>query len=69
MLSVNLPPLRSRNRDVIIASMQILAQLSEEMGTEPKVLGQNLIDTILDYEWPGNFREIRKFFDPSFFDD
>jgi len=43
---------------VIIASMQILAQLSEEMGTEPKVLGQNLIDTILDYEWPGNFREL-----------
>jgi len=58
VLSVNLPPLRSRNRDVIIASMQILAQLSEEMETEPKVLGQNLIDTILDYEWPGNFREL-----------
>jgi two-component system response regulator GlrR len=58
VLSVNLPPLRSRDEDAIIASMQILARLSEEMDEGPKILGQNVIDTILDYDWPGNFREL-----------
>jgi len=58
VLSVNLPPLRSRDEDAIIASMQILARLSEEMNEDPKILGQNVIDTILDYDWPGNFREL-----------
>ncbi len=58
VLSVNLPPLRSRDEDALIASMQFLARLSEELDEDPKILGQNVIDTILDYDWPGNFREL-----------
>ena len=58
VLSVNLPPLRSRNRDVIIASMQILAQLSEEMGATPKCWDKTSLTRSSTMSGPGNFREL-----------
>jgi transcriptional regulator with PAS, ATPase and Fis domain len=55
-----LPPLRARSREdlseLITATFNAL---SMNMSGSPRVLGDDVIDCLIAYPWPGNIRELR----------
>lgn len=57
---VNLPPLRERRSDIMLLAGQFAIQMCRELGL-PLFPGfsQRARDTLLDYRWPGNIRELK----------
>lgn len=55
---VNIPPLRERIDDIVPLANVFLNQLNKKYGLK-KYLSPHSITTMLDYEWPGNIRELR----------
>jgi len=55
-----LPPLRARSRedlsDLITATFNAL---SMNMSGSPRALGDDVVDCLIAYPWPGNIRELR----------
>lgn len=56
---VRLPPLRERGVDIIEIADSYIATFSERMGRQRPKLTQESIVALLNYEWPGNIRELR----------
>jgi len=57
---VNLPPLRERRSDIMLLAEQFAIQMCRELGL-PLFPGfsQRARETLLDYRWPGNIRELK----------
>lgn len=58
VISVNLPPLRSRMEDVPLLVNHFLARFSEENGLPTRHFSAEAMRTLLNYQWPGNVREL-----------
>jgi len=56
-LVLEVPPLRSRPKDVIALAEHFLVQLRPELG--PRRLGRDVRPLLLHHAWPGNVRELR----------
>lgn len=56
-MRLHLPPLRQRKDDINDLANYKIDLLCNEFGLEPKSLGEDLLDTLKDYNWPGNVRE------------
>ncbi len=57
---VNLPPLRERRSDIMLLAEQFAIQMCRELGL-PLFPGfsERARETLLDYRWPGNIRELK----------
>ena len=58
VFTINLPPLKERKEDIIPIAEMFLQELNAKYGTN-KVLADVTIDTMQNYYWPGNIRELR----------
>jgi DNA-binding NtrC family response regulator len=58
VISLELPPLRSRREDIPLLAAHFLKYYAEENSTEHRSLSPEAMRIILDYEWPGNVREL-----------
>jgi len=58
VISVNLPPLRSRMEDVPLLVTHFLARFSEENGLPTRHFTADAMRPLLNYGWPGNVREL-----------
>ncbi|NYF89593.1 sigma-54 dependent transcriptional regulator [Tunturiibacter empetritectus] len=58
VISLELPPLRSRREDIPLLASHFLKFYAEENGTETRSLSPEAMRIIMDYEWPGNVREL-----------
>jgi DNA-binding NtrC family response regulator len=58
VISLELPPLRSRREDIPLLAAHFLKFYAEENGTEDRSLSPEAMRIIMDYEWPGNVREL-----------
>jgi DNA-binding NtrC family response regulator/tetratricopeptide (TPR) repeat protein len=58
VLSIELPPLRARQGDVLLLADRFLAQACRDYGLHPKALTAEARAAILRYPWPGNVREL-----------
>ena len=56
VITVNLPPLRERNEDVVLLVEHFLAQHAE--AGSPRRLDRETMQFLISYEWPGNVREL-----------
>ncbi len=57
---VNIPPLRDRKADVIPLMMHFGAKTASKLGAgQFPGLSPEALETMLDYDWPGNMRELR----------
>ncbi len=57
---IRLPPLRERRADIPDLARHLLARAARRPEDQvAKLLTPEAIDTLLDYEWPGNVREMR----------
>ncbi len=59
VLHVALPPLRHRRPDIPILVRRFIDELSRIHEREFKGLSPEAMQILMDYEWPGNIRELR----------
>jgi DNA-binding NtrC family response regulator len=58
VISVDLPPLRSRREDIPLLANHFLEFYANENGFEPRKLSADALRALVDYDWPGNVREL-----------
>ena len=56
--SLHLPPLRQRKKDIEIFANDILQQEAKRIGRKVSGFTQELMDVLLDYDFPGNVEEL-----------
>jgi len=58
VISIDLPPLRSRREDIPLLAAHFLKHYAEENGMPPRSLAHDALRVLVDYDWPGNVREL-----------
>jgi DNA-binding NtrC family response regulator len=58
VITVDLPPLRSRREDIPLLANHFLDFYANENGFEARRLSADALRALIDYEWPGNVREL-----------
>jgi two-component system, NtrC family, response regulator AtoC len=58
-LPINLPPLREREKDVLILARHFMEEFCKENQWPSKVLSEEAKDKLMGYPWPGNVRELK----------
>ena len=58
VISIVLPPLRTRPGDIALLSDAFLKRASDARGEPPRVLAPDAIEAMQRYSWPGNVREL-----------
>jgi two-component system response regulator HydG len=58
VISIVLPPLRTRPDDINLLSDAFLKRAGEVRGEAPKVLASEALEAMQRYSWPGNVREL-----------
>src|SRR5712691_9326065 len=58
VLTLQLPPLRERERDVVLLAERFLARACADYGLPRKTLSPEAQARLLAYPWPGNVREL-----------
>src|SRR6185312_6216294 len=58
VISIDLPPLRSRREDIPLLATHFLKHYAEENGVPPRTLAADTLRVLIDYDWPGNVREL-----------
>jgi len=56
---INLPPIRERKEDIILLIDYFVNMLNSKLNKKIKGLTVAATDKLLNYEWPGNVRQIR----------
>jgi anaerobic nitric oxide reductase transcription regulator len=56
VLTLRLPPVRERGRDILILAGRFLVRVCADYGLSPKRLAREEA-RLLRYPWPGNIRE------------
>ena len=59
VLSIELPPLSHRGKDVILLGESFLKTYAAEEGKAFKTIAPETQEAMLDYHWPGNIRELQ----------
>lgn len=58
VLSLEMPPLSERREDVEELARQTLLRIARQRGCPPILLADDAKKALLDYQWPGNIREL-----------
>jgi|YNPMSStandDraft_2_1061718.scaffolds.fasta_scaffold00233_19 transcriptional regulator with PAS, ATPase and Fis domain len=61
-----IPPLRKRKADIPLLIDHFLEMLSQKNKTERPVIESEAMDYLLEYEWPGNIRELKNAMESAF---
>ena len=65
VVEINLPPLREHKEDIPELVAHFMAQLVPRLGTAPLVITPAEMDYLMQYDWPGNARELRNLVERS----
>ncbi|MCY1634250.1 sigma-54-dependent transcriptional regulator [Marinifilum sp. D737] len=58
-ITIELPPLRERDNDVLIIGEHFLKQFAQKYGKKLPVIHAEAKEKLVSYSWPGNIRELR----------
>src|SRR5580704_4474534 len=58
VITVDLPPLRSRREDIPLLVQHFLDFYASENAMAPRKLSADAMRALIDYDWPGNVREL-----------
>jgi len=58
VITVDLPPLRSRTEDIPLLVSHFLQKFASENSKPPRQISPEALRPIMDYGWPGNVREL-----------
>lgn len=56
---LHLPPLRERGNDIIMLAKHFLKEFCQNNKLENKSFTRDALETLLNYHWPGNIRELK----------
>lgn len=56
--TLNMPPLRKIREDIPLLLEHFLKKAAEEQNTPPKTVSPEVLNYLLDKDWPGNIREL-----------
>ncbi len=59
VIPFHVPPLRDRAEDIPLLADYFLREFTQAYGRKPKELTPSAYQTLSDYHWPGNIRELR----------
>ncbi len=59
VVSVEIPPLRSRREDILPLAREFLAASCRTYGLGVRTLAPETVDVLTSYHWPGNVRELQ----------
>ena len=59
IITIDLPPLRERNNDILLLLDFFLAKYVREIGKSPMHFSPRALKTLTEYGWPGNVRELQ----------
>ena len=57
--TIHVDPLRERKSDIQLFVKHFLIKANTELGRDVKQIPESLMETLLNYSWPGNIREIK----------
>lgn len=58
VMSIEIPPLREREDDIVILIQRLLQKLSDQLGVYVGNVSENAMVHLTKYHWPGNVREL-----------
>ncbi len=58
VISIHIPPLREHTRDIPDLTMYFIAKANQELNREIKYISIDAIDTLTEYPWNGNVRQL-----------
>ncbi len=58
VISINIPPLRERDQDILIIARHFVEKFSQEYNKSDFQFSQNALSVLQSYYWPGNVREL-----------
>lgn len=61
VITIELPPLRNRPEDIPLLLDHFIAQFAADNQFEPAHISPEAMQTLCQYSWPGNIRELRNF--------
>ncbi len=61
VVNIHLPPLRERKEDIPLLVDYFLKKYSFMYNKEGQVISDSLINSFLEYSWPGNIRELENY--------
>lgn len=59
--TISVPPLRSRQEEIPLLLKHSIRRFAAEYGCPVIPLSRRLVETCIDYPWPGNIRELESF--------
>ncbi len=59
VITLELPPLRNRDEDVVLIARALVARLAEQHGIPAPPVNGDICRTLVSYHWPGNVRELK----------
>lgn len=66
VVPIHLPPLRERKDDIPLLVQHFIAKFNKEMQKEITALGPRVIELLLEYNYPGNIRELEHIMEHAF---
>jgi two-component system, NtrC family, response regulator HydG len=57
-VEIVMPPLRDRKEDIIPIAYHYMSIFSDKYGREGITINENVFQKLMDYNWPGNIREL-----------
>jgi len=59
VVQLDVPPLRSRGRDILLLAQKFLERFAEKQGRDVTGLSRAVSEKLMGYRWPGNVRELK----------
>jgi len=59
VIPLHLPPLRERREDIPLLANYFLHRYSRQLGKNTKGIKKDALELMVNYEWPGNIRELQ----------
>ena len=56
---LRMPPLRNRSGDIAVLLKYFLKYFCEEYGQKEKAFEDEAFETLINYDWPGNVKELK----------
>ena len=62
---ISLPPLRQRKEDIPLLAYHFITRLAKKTGRKIETLSDNALQELINYDWPGNIREMEHLIERS----
>lgn len=62
---IHVPPLRERKSDIPELCNVLVARLNRQLGTSVRSIDPDVMEQLMNYDWPGNIRELQNVLEAS----